>query len=356
MSVNENIPNAILLAAANAEAERKKEIATAHFNLSETLRHLRDACIKEIRSAIDPEKLQDYEKAREMARQRFREVAAATLPTTESLKQAAELRRQISNEGKQFVDGLGIDAKKIRGIQEKYASEAESLVKRTLLLEEEAPYVEVSAEKAPTLSHNPWEWRSPPYAGDASGYWQLYTTTPPVYPHHYENRLTGEISLSSRMWVPDADDSDLSYTEIVSYHTFWYLMPAAGLLEVWLLLEAAETYYGGCLDDEWGVSNARVLQRSRPFLLTRGRQRFATLLEYDRGNVEGCWSHLIAPPGGQRWVHLFSLDPFAQGEWVSGSVGISDFNYFWVNDMSCSLILTSRWVLKQIVMRSTGAP
>ncbi len=358
MAINEDIPNEIVLAAIDDEAKREKEIASTHVELCETLQRLRDECKKEIRSAIGTEKLETYEKIHEKAKQRFADITSSMQHTTESLKLASQMRRQTLNEAKQSIGRLGIEAKKIKKIQKKYVDEAETVVERALQGREEAPYVDMSPAEAPTPSHNPWAWRSPPYSSQWGTAWS-YGTRGWRCVSHYENRLTGAINCWSCMDIHGADDSDYTYTNAYSELRFWFKMPAAGMVEVWLYLQSVNTPYGGCLSDEWGWSDAYIQQRSRPYLwiiCPYSGRRFCTLLNYRRGEYEGCWAGTIAAAGYYRYAHLFSLDTYAAGQWVFCGVGIHDYNYFWVNDMSCNTHMTSRWFLRYVAVRSTGAP
>ena len=138
-------------------------------------------------------------------------------------------------------------------------------------------------------------------------------------------------------------------------------MPATGLIEVWGYFQAIQDEFSGCLSDEWGVSDAGIQQLSRPYLRTISPSeawRYGVFLDYRRGENEGCWSGKInnAQPGEFRYPYLFSMQSYAAGQWVYLAIGVHDFNYFWVNDMSCSANLTSRWFVKNIAVRSTGAP
>ena len=358
MAIKENIPNEVVLASVDDAAKREKDIVSTHVELCETLQRLKDECKKEIRSAIGKEKLETYEKAHERAKQRYADVASSMQHTTESLKLVSQMRRQILAESKQLIGRLGIDPMKIKKIQKKYIAEARSAVERALQAREEAPYVDISPADAPTPSHNPWEWRSPPYVGQWGTQWS-YGTRGWRWVSHSENRLTGAINCWSSMSIYGADDSDYTYTKAYSELQFWFNMPAAGMVEVWLYLQAVDTPYGGCLSDEWGWSDAYIQQSSRPYLWVLypyGSARYSTLLNYQRGEYEGCWAGTIADAGHYRYAHLFSLNTYAAEQWVKCGVGIYDYNYFWVNDMSCNTYMTNRWFLKNVAVRSTGAP
>ncbi len=358
METLEMAPKEALLAAADDAASREKQVISDGVQLSETLGRMKDECRKEIRAVIGADKLEGYEKFHERAKQRLADLPGLTRHTTESLRLGSQLRRQVLMEAKQFVNRLGIDTRKIEEVQKKYIAEARSAVERAMRAREEAPYVEITPADAPTPSHNPWEWKSPPYVGQWGTQW-YYGTRGTRWASHFESRITGEINCWSGMNISGADDSDTTYTNGYSEVQFWFRMPAAGLVEVWVYLQAIDTPYGGCLEDEWGFSDADIQQRSRPYLWILspfGSPRYNTLLDYRRGEDEGCWSGSITGAGNFRYAHLFSLDSYAAGQWVLCGVGVHDYNYFWVNDMSCHTNMTSRWFVKNVAVRSTGAP
>lgn len=355
---NESVPNESLLEAVDDVATREKYVTSTNIELSSNLRGVKDECQKEIRMAIGSEKLEAYEKAHGSVKQRFFDLSTMTLHTTESLNFASRTQKQILRDAKQTIQELDIDAMKIEKIQKKYLAEAEAKVEEALMGNVEAPYVELSSAEAPSPSHNPWEWRSAPYNNDWGTQWSAGSRGT-RWVSHIENRLTGEINCWSSMSIVGADDSDYTYTNAYSELQFWFRMPAAGLVEVWLYLQAIHTPYGGCLSDEWGFSDANIRERSRPYLWILspyGSPRYGTLLDYQRGENDGCWSGNIAWGGNYRYAHLFSLDSYTGGQWVLCGVGIHDYNYFWVNDMSCNTHMTSRWFLSSVAVRSTGAP
>jgi hypothetical protein len=227
---------------------------------------------------------------------------------------------------------------------------------------EVAPYVELSPAELPSHSSNQWEARSAPYEGQW-GISHSGGTRGDRWERHSENRLSGEINCESGLSIYGADDGDYSYAIALSEMEFRFQMPAAGLVEVVATFQAIDTPYSGCLEDELGYSDANIQQLSRPYLAMPSLSgedrdyRFGTFLDYRRGeHEEGCWSDTIAPTANLRWAHLYSLRSYAAGVWVSCSVGIHDYNFIGVNDMSCHTYMRSRWLLKYVSVRSTGAP
>lgn len=164
------------------------------------------------------------------------------------------------------------------------------------------------------------------------------------------------------MSLHDADDDDYSYTSAQSELWVTFRMPATGMIEGWALLQSVDNRFGGCLEDEWGFSDANIHELSRIYMQVAspgwGAYRYGTLADYSRGEDEGCWSGSIwgVNSGNLKWAQLFSMDTYAAGQWVTVAIGIEDYNSFWVNDMSCDSWMVNRWFVKNIVLRSTGAP
>jgi len=284
MEFVEEAPKENRLAAVDDLAARDKAIITTNAELSETLGRLKDECRREIRSIIGPEKLAVYEKFHEKKMLRLEDLASASEHTTEAMNLEAKARRRLLTEAQKFLRSSDVDARRIEDIQKKYVAEAQSSVERALRGLEEAPYVDTTDAEAPSPSHNPWAWRSPPHSSQWGTQWS-YGTGGWRSVSHFESRITGEVDCWSAQAISGADDSDVSYTTAFSELQFWFQMPAAGLVEVWLFLQAIDTPYGGCLQDEWGFSDAGIQERSRPYLWILspfGSPRYGTLLDYSR--------------------------------------------------------------------------
>jgi hypothetical protein len=213
-----------------------------------------------------------------------------------------------------------------------------------------------TAEPKPT--NNPWTWVFPPYGGQ----WTHVETTGGSSGSR-ERRLnasaaSGEIDLWNRMVLSGADDSDWSTIDIMSEVGFWFQMPAAWLVEVWIRYQDINTDYTGQLWDESGCSDADIRQLSRAYLWTSGStERYATNVDYRRGESEGSWSRGgPTGPGTIYSKHLFSNKSYVSGEWVWVAAGVRDMNHFWVDDMGCRSTMTSSWFVNHVAVRSTGAP
>lgn len=356
----DNVPDEVLTAASDDAATRDKQFASTHTELSASLRRLKEECRREIRSALGADMYGRYDKIREEARLRFAELAGETRHTTESLQRTSERRRVISKDAKQALGQLGIDMQKIEQIRKRYTAEARSAVEEAFMAREVAPYVELSPAEDPSRNANQWGSRSAPYQGMWGNSFSDGTRGD-RWANHSEDHLSGEINCESALSIYGADDGDYSYANALSEMQFSFQMPAAGLVEVVATFQAIDTPYSGCLWDELGYSDANIQQLSRPYLVTPSFPspvyRYGTFLDYRRGeHEEGCWSSTISAPASLRWAHLYSLKSYAAGQWIYCGVGVHDYNFIGVNDMSCHTYMRSRWLLTHVSVRSTGTP
>jgi hypothetical protein len=172
------------------------------------------------------------------------------------------------------------------------------------------------------------------------------------------NSSTGEIKVESWIELVEASDSDYLKTDLMSEVGFLFQMPAPGLLEMWAWYQDINTDYTGYLADESGCSDASVHQLSWQYLWTGGStERYFTAFEKNYGeDDEGPLAEYLSLPGSVVARHFFSNKAYAAGEWVYAAIGVQDYNYFWLNDMSCRSHMTSQYFIKQTAVRSTGAP
>jgi hypothetical protein len=350
-------PEDVVYAVEEASIERQSEILAKNKMLSTTLNQLREASIKEMHSALGSED-QDYSETREKMRLRSGEMKALFTPTPEGRSMRDEFRRRFLAEARGYASALEIDISKIDKIQKSFIIKAQSAVKEQFGVEDKMSYVTMSSAELPKRTDNPWSWRYPPYGNQWGTSWWSRSRGG-SWVSHSENRVTGEIGCGSGISLHDASDSDFSWTNAQGEIWVRFQMPAAGMIEAWVYLQAIDTPYNGCLDDEWGVSDASIQQLSRAYIQVAapswGALRYQALVDYRRGEDEGCWSGRTADPGSYRYPHLFSTDSYAAGQWVTVAIGVHDYNYLWVNDMSCDANLTNRWFVRAIALRSTGA-
>lgn len=359
MDPTQSAPEDLPLAEAEAQTRLAEELTANSARAARELFRLRNECRNEIRAVVGLDKQGSYEEFHARTKKRLAELPGQTRHTMEGLKEAEGIHAAIVKEAKEFVEQLGLDGAQIKEIQRRFAAEAAKADELAFPGSAEAPYVEITADEVPTMVHNPWTWVGPPF--DRSwGYLAQGGSNGSRYYHKLEDRVRGTWDTHSTMTVNGAGDADVLYLSASSDFDFWFQMPAAGLVEVWVFMQSIGSQHSGSLSDEWGNSDADITLLIRPDMRitspwTNPDSRM-TLVEYRRGESEGRWSNVIAPLGEFRYAHFFSPRVYDAGEMVRCAVGIFHWHRIWLNDMSCHHDVSSRWFIPHVAIRSTGAP
>lgn len=359
MSVAEEVPSDFELIAVESSIERQRANFSREKELSNVLRQMRANSIKELHEVLGS-KANEYFAFRQKMRDRSRTMRSLYTPTPEGEKIRTEFEKKSIAEVREFLNSIEINPTDIKNIQEKYIAQSQSAIEKAMDITK-VSYSDVTFKEEPKLSSNPWTFKRPPYDGDWGGAIQNGTNREPWwrFARTSQSRLTGTISCRSENGViGEASDSDFSWTEALSEILVWFQMPSVGLLEAWISLQCIETPNYGSLHDEWGVSDARIRQLSRPYLEVlsprEGRASYGLLLDYQRRGDVGSWSNTAACPGCVLHTHLYSLQSYPAGQWVLLAIGIHDFNWFWVNDMNCMSDMNNRWFVRQVALNSSG--
>jgi hypothetical protein len=356
----DELPLDIRFAVAESSLEREKTLLTSAKSVSTTLNQLREGYKNDLNSLLGSE-MPRYHAFSQRKRERANDIRALYTATPEGEMLKKGLKRQLSGDEGEFLSSLKVDVNQVRKLQRDYMTRAAAALESGLMVSEKTPYVLVSPAEVPKYTENPWGWFYPPY-GNKWGWRNWDGSGGSRWVISHENEVTGVIGTQSDMHLHGADDSDYSYTNARSEIWVTYRMPAAGLIEAWLDLQPIDNRFSGCLEDEFGFSDANIQQLCRAYMQVAspgwGALRYMALVDYRRGEDEGCWAGNICgvTPGTHKWVQLFSMDSYAAGQWVTVAIGVHDYNYFWVNDMSCDAAVTNRWFVRRIAMRSTGAP
>ena len=78
----------------------------------------------------------------------------------------------------------------------------------------------------------------------------------------YLDAAIGLIGNINHIQDTDASDNDIGYMKYASNLYFWYQMPTAGLLEVWIEAQCRGLHHRVSLFDEWGWSDSSVNQHN----------------------------------------------------------------------------------------------
>jgi hypothetical protein len=332
--------------------------------LSNHLHQIRGNYIKEVRDTLGS-KFNEYQAFRQKIRERALAICPLLIPTPEGEKVRSEFERTCSAETRQFITSLGNDFKNVKNVQKKYEAQATLAVKKAMNTTESAPYVDVNSPDLEELTDTPWTFRTPPYDG-ASGYelkdyYGFGGHSDELAVSHFENASTAEIGCNSFIGIDYAYSEEDSYCLTTAASDVWvsFLMPATGLVEVYVDLQSIETTYHGFIRDGFGFSDISVRQESKAYLEEippEGQpleRRYETLLDWGTDH-ERSWSGDVAWPGDYLYPHLFSMYSYAAGQWVMLKIGIEDKNYVKMNDMSCYSYLTNRWFVSKVALRSSG--
>jgi hypothetical protein len=156
-----------------------------------------------------------------------------------------------------------------------------------------------------------------------------------------------------------ASDFDYGWGEYNSSVGFWYRMPTAGLVEVWVKGQCAAAHHHLSLYDEWGWSDSWVYQYDYLTLKTSGASTSSLITQqmswfYEDGYTSGYWDRHYLTAGGVYWAHLYSDVSYPAGTWVYVQVGNRTTNSAFANDVSVYSTADFRWFLPQVMVRSTG--
>ncbi|MBI2822275.1 MAG: hypothetical protein HYX74_08630 [Acidobacteria bacterium] len=165
---------------------------------------------------------------------------------------------------------------------------------------------------------------------------------------------TGSLGNVSQLEVWDADDWDKAHATYRSLFGFWYKMPQAGKLSIWVTAQPTYSKHNCYLEDEWGWSNSWTTQEQSFFLglpqtKVPEEQRVVASSWFEDGYTEGYWSVDWYPNKAVSYYFpLKSSAQFQNNEWVWCWVGIQTRVDMWVNDVSGLSGAGFRWNVKQI--------
>ena len=350
------VPMDVRFANLEQSIKRQQRLCESEKKLSKKLAQLREEYKEEIKYLAGKETIEKHSSKYNALIARIAETPRKFPRTPEGEKEEDEYRQLLKKDKHEFYHSLGLDTKRAIVIRKNFIKRAGEILEQGIEPDAEIPPDADTEEPKPTS--NPWTWVFPPYGGQWTNIVQSNGSRGSRWRTLSASAATGEISLWNRMDLFGADDSDWSRIEIMSEVGFWFRMPAAGLVEVWIYYQDINTDYTGQLWDESGCSDADIRQLARAYLWTLGStERYSTIVDYRRGESEGSWSRGGPTiPGSTLYKHLFSNRSYAADEWVWVAAGVQDMNYFWVDDMSCRSTMTSRWFVNHVAIRSTGAP
>lgn len=355
-NLENEIPIEVRFAAQEDSVKRQQRLLSTDKEISLGHARLREKYRKEMYQLIGAETIKEHAEQFNKLLARIAETSTKFPRTPKGEKEEEKLRKRLKKEKHELYHSWGFDIEKGLVLRKKYLENARKILEQGIESDAEMPADADTEEPKPTS--NPWTWVFPPYGHQWTNTVQSSGSRGSRSRTLNASAATGEISLWNQMVLSGADNSDWSKIDIMSEVGFWFRMPAAGLVEVWIRYQDINTDYTGQLWDESGCSDADIRQLSRVYLWTKGStERYSTTVDYRRGESEGSWA-VGGPtyPGQILSKHLFSNKSYTANEWVYVAAGVRDMNYFWLDDMTCRSTMTSKWFVNHVAIRSTGAP
>lgn len=359
MAHPERMPMEDLFSAQESLIERQVRHLDHARQLDAELKELDEAYRREMVELIGKTKVRNAQPKHEELLKRLEASAALFDLSPAGLKAEEAYKAQIVEERHELYRSLGFDHKKAIQLRQGFLDRKTAVFEKHLGLGREPEFASRSPKNLP-ITDNPWSHFSAPFV-DEWGTSGSGTTRGSASASHSENRASGAINCWSYTRAVGADDSDHGWTRAMSEVWVSFRMPAAGMVEIWASLQDVDTNMDGRLRDESGCSDGSVRQTCRAYLWTSGGgvERYQTIRDY-QVNSDGenkTWNIPLSAPGGFFYPHIFSSRSYVSGQWVTVAVGIQDDSSFSVNDMSVNPSrITSRYFVKDIWVRSTGAP
>ena len=271
--------------------------------------------------------------------------------------------REQREESQGFLRELGVDINQFRSLTQRAAAYGQELGpshpiregKRVMVILPSDVPQEIRAHKT-----NPWTVVGPPYGW---AWWYAGSTDGVTFiPTLYLDAATGLVGNVSFLRDSDASDNDYGHIKYSTTVSFWYQMPAAGLVEVWIEAVARSAHHHLSLINEFGWSDSSVNQHNYLTLnaslggSTSELQMSEMSWFTESGYVEGYWDNHYLTNGGTYWANLKS-DPrviFPAGSWLLVEVGTLNFHSCFVNDVEVYSNMDFSWVIKHVSVHSTG--
>lgn len=272
-----------------------------------------------------------------------------------------QLRSERLRHGEELLRELKIDPKVIRSENERTRSLLEELLPKPPMRDDQ-PVLLVKAEDVPKAiregTANPWTSVAPPFPGWAWNYY-WYTDGFSWSGTPFLNAGAGFAGTSNSLSDSDASDFDYGWGEFNASVGFWYRMPTAGLVEVWIQGQSAAAHHHVSLYDEWGWSDSSAYQYdyltlkatgATPSGLATGQMSWF----YEKGYTDGYWDNHYLCNACTYWAHLYSDIAFPAGTWVYVQIGTRTTDSTFANDVEVYSTVDFRWFFPIVWVESTG--
>ena len=296
---------------------------------------------------------QRYQEFRAGFQERLLATPALDAPTASERTTAANLRQNLAQEGRSFINSLRVDQNAVKTLQKDFAAQAQSIFDGGQGDDDPQPANAPQVASATTA----WTTITPPYSSYSGA---VTETSGPgtVTAYHFQDN-SGRIWCTSHLKRTGAGNSDLLITALYSRQFVKYQMPVEGSIEVQVTYESDMTLRSGSLTDEFGFSDAYVIERSEPYIYIFGynggmyKGEFILDDHYSDGDNMN-WSSTFVSSGNQisRTFKSSIYRPFAANRTLDISVAVADRHFCRLNDMSADVWLINRWTVKNVKVRA----
>lgn len=307
-----------------------------------------------------------YEKFRAYARDQKRFRAKFFFPPRGPEMSEEEVKRfqlERREESENFLRELGVNGPQLRSLSRRTAARVREFgpshpvregKRAMVLLPSEVPS-EIRSHKT-----NPWTIVGPPYGN----YWWYigYLGGFTFFPTLNLDPDIGLVGNTINIQDYDASDSDYGYVMHATNLYFWYQMPTAGLVEVWIEAEPQGSHHRLYLFNELGWSDSNVNQHNYLTLnasvggSSSDLQLSETSWFSEDGKIAGYWDNRYFTDGGTYWANLKSDRRviFPSGAWVLVEVGTLNWNTALADDVAVDSTVEASWIIKHVSIHSTG--
>lgn len=351
---NDDVPNQVFEKTVVSSLKLQQQEYEKAQSLTKTIEAIRTDYLKELRAVVTPSKWSRWTETRFKHRTELRDAIAKAEPTYEGEKQIKKKKKDIIANGEKLRRDTALNVTRATKLRDQHSNRLDKEIIKAWEIPAKPTFL---TSEEPSDNPHAWNVFNPPYSGQSfARAW--YKSDEPSYPIYtsYLNRIAGQLGSYTYTRVYGADDSDTSWIWVRTGLRFWYKMPATGIFELYLKLQAIYDTYWGDLDDEWGWSDAKSRQYSRPYVRviypTLGNIRYGNhIFYYYRHDNDAYWNRHVVGPGNYRWAHVLSDASYPANQWLYVEAGIYDRNYFWCNDVTVRSKMNMKWFVPSIYIR-----
>lgn len=268
----------------------------------------------------------------------------------------AKIMTERAAKGAQFMQRSGIDAAALAKVQKDFRKAFERAFKPEVPMYEGKPVRVLLPGEIPQAVRegklNPWVVKVAP-ASSWAWWYDGWTDGFGFDPTLHLDRAAAYVGNTSYLHDGDASDWDAALIDFETRVGWWYQMPSAGLLEVWVEMQPSECLHYLSLHNEWGWSDSFISQYCYATFRVSGGTYGTSTASYHwwDGYTSDHWSIRHLTPGSSYWFHFFSKEAYAKDVWVRPEAGMMSHHYAYANDVSVYSSMDFRFHIKKMYVR-----